>query len=504
MRVALVFNPFTYKIHEENLRIVQRYFGLFPPLSLGWVAGIVRRAGHEAIIIDARTLRLTMKDVARQLKKYKPDILGAMMTTYMFPETLSWLKFLKTELNNSGIKVKVLIGGYNLRVYPKESVSHPEIDFGCLEHAYYTVPALLAELESGRNDFASVPGLVWKKNGEVIVNPHPQQIDFDKFPNPARDLLPNDLYAEFPTQRKNFTVMVTSLGCPYRCNFCEAGGYMYNPRTPQTVVSEMKECVEKYNIGEIDIFDYEFTGIKSRVKEICRLIKENNLDINWACRSRVDTVDEELLRDMYSAGCRRIYWGIESGSQDVLDGLGKKITVSQIEETISFSRKIGIQNLGFFLVGVPSETKETVRQSLEFAKRLDLEYVQFSKLLAKPLTPLWKELVASSGKDYWRDWVLGKEKDRELPRPWLKYIRNEEVDKLAKWAYVKYHSRLGFLLRHTFKCKSFGEFLRKFFAYIEMVFFQEKVARPAKNFVAYSGNILKVLWRKIQLVKNNG
>jgi len=504
MKIALVFNPFSYKVHEENLKVVQRYFGLFPPLSLAWVAGIIRQAGHEVIIVDARTLRLTMKDVAEQLKKYKPDILGAMMTTYMFPETLGWIRYLKTELRLAGKEPKVLIGGYNLRVYPRESVSHPEIDFGCLEHAYYTVPGLLNELESGRNSFESVPGLIWKKNGEVIVNPHPEKIDFDKFPNPARDLLPNDLYAEFPTQRKNFTVMVTSLGCPYKCNFCEAGGYMYNPRRPETVVKEMKECVERYNIGEIDIFDYEFTAIKSRVKDICRLIKEEKLDIHWACRSRVDTVDEELLKEMYSAGCRRIYWGIESGSQEVLNCLNKGITLEQIEQTIDTSRKIGIQNLGFFLIGVPSETKETVRQTLEFARKLDLEYVQFSKLLAKPLTPLWKELVEKSGKDYWRDWILGKEKDRELPRPWLKYIKNEDVDKLAKWAYVKYHSRIGFLLRHTFKCKSVGEFLRKFLAYLEMILWQESVATPAKNFVAYSENIFRVWLKKIKLVKSNG
>jgi radical SAM superfamily enzyme YgiQ (UPF0313 family) len=501
MKVALIFNPFKYKVHEENLKIVQRYFGLFPPLSLCWVASIIRQAGHDVIIIDARTLRLTMEEVAKQLKKYKPDIIGVMMTTYMFPDTLSWLRYLKEELYQSGIKVKVLIGGYNLRVYPKESVSHPEVDFGCLEHAYYTVPALLNELESGRNDLFSVPGLVWKKNGEIIVNPHPQKIVFDDFPNPARDLLPNELYAEFPTQRKNFTVMVTSLGCPYRCKFCEAGGYMYNPRSPKTVVNEMKECVEKYDIHEIDIFDYEFTAIRSRVMEICKLIKENNLDITWACRSRVDTVDEELLKEMYSAGCRRIYWGIERATQEDLDSLNKRITIEQIIETIRISKRIGIQNLGFFLIGVPNETKQTVRQLVEFAKKLDLDYVQFSKLLAKPLTPIWKELVSTTGKDYWRDWVLGKEVDKELPRPWLKYIKNEDVDKLAKWAYIKYHSRLGFLLRHTFKCKSLSEFLRKFFAYIEMVLFQEWVAKPAKNFVAYSENIFKVILKKFEWKK---
>ncbi|OGS27374.1 MAG: hypothetical protein A2297_05045 [Elusimicrobia bacterium RIFOXYB2_FULL_48_7] len=362
----------------------------------------------------------------------------------------------------------------------------------------------MEELESGRNNYESVPGLVWKKDGQVIVNPHPEKIVFNNYPNPARDLLPNDLYAEFPTQRKNFTAMVTSLGCPYECKFCEAGGCTYNPRSPGKVVNEMKECVEKYDIHEIDIFDYEFTAIRSRVKEICRLIKDNNLAITWVCRSRIDTVDQDLLKTMYDSGCRRIYWGIEHGSQEVLDYFGKGIKLDQVVSTIEISKQTGIQNLGFFLVGVPGETKKTVRKTLDFAKKLDLDYVQFSKLLAKPLTPMWKQMVQETGKDYWRDWVLGNEKDRELPRPWLKTITNEEVDKLARWAYIKYHSRLGFLLRHAFNCKSISELLRKSLAYFEMIILQENVSKPAKKFIAYSENIFKVMLKRLEWVKRNG
>ncbi len=492
MRIAFVFNPFTYKVHEENLRVVQRYFGLFPPLSMSWVASIARKAGHEVILIDARTLRLTMPEVAEALRKFRPDVIGAMMSTYMFPETLGWLRYLRGELHASGIKCRVLVGGYNLRVYPKESISHPEIDFGCVEQAYYTVPALLAALERGETDLSGVPGLVWKRGSDIVVNPHPQKIDFNLFPNPARDLLPNDLYAEFPTRRKNFTVMVTSLGCPFKCAFCEAGGCEYNPRSPATVVAEMKECYDKHGVREIDIFDYEFTGERQRVLDICSGIKKEKLDIEWACRSRVDTADPELLKEMYSAGCRRIYWGIESGSQATLDGLHKGITLERITETIRSSKRVGMENLGFFLVGVPGETRETVRQTVAFAKHLDLDYVQFSKLLAKPLTPLWRELVAATGKDYWRDWVLGKETDHDLPRPWLKGMTNEQVDELARWAYIRYHSRPFFLLRHAFKCRSLPEFFRKTFAFLAMLF-----SKGGGRFLAYPENIFKVIAKRL-------
>ena len=476
MRLALVFNPFKYKVHEENLKIVQKYFGMFPPLSLTWVASIARQAGHDVTLIDARTLNLSKEEVLKRLKDFRPDIMGFMMTTYMFVDTLEWIRFLKPKLN-----IPVVIGGYNLRVYPKESLSHPEIDYGVVEQALETLPQLLAALE-GKMELKDVVGLVYKDKGEIKLNP-PRPVDFEQFPSPARDLLPNDLYAEFPTERKNFTVMVTSLGCPYGCEFCEAGRTAYNPRSPQTVVREMEECYHAYGVREIDIFDYDFTVDRERTIEICRTIREKGLDILWACRSRID-IDRGLLEEMAKAGCGRIYYGIESGSQEILDRVSKGITLDQIRTTVKHTKELGMRALGFFLIGAPTDTKKTVRKTVRFAMELDLDYVQFSKCLAKPLTPLWEEMVKETGKDYWKDWIVGKETDRALPRPWTE-LSNAEIDRLAKWAYLKYHSRPAFLLKAVCKVRSFAEFKRKFLGFLEMVFSQENISEKDERFVAY-------------------
>ncbi len=480
MRIGLVFNPFTYKLHEENLRIVQRYFGLFPPLSLTWVAAIAERAGHTVTIIDARTLQLSKEEVYDRLREFKPDILGFMMTTYMFRETLEWVRFLKERL-----KVPVMVGGYNLRVYPTESVTPSEIDFGCVNSALYTVPALLRELESGRR-FADVPGLVYKEDGKIIVTDSVEE-DFEDYPFPARHLLPNELYAEFPTERKNFTVMVTSKGCPRGCLFCEAGRTSYNPRSPETVVAEMEECYHKYGVREIDVFDYEFIIDRKRATRIMDLMIEKRLDLTWACRARIDSATPELLEKMKKAGCARIYFGIESGDEDVLKTYNKGITVSQIRKTIGVCKDLGIKALGFFLVGGPGETRESVKRLVKFAKTLNLEYVQFSKVTAKPLTPLWRDLVRQSGCDYWREYILGNAEEQALPRPWTK-LSNDEIDELARWAYVKYHSRPSFLLRSVLNVRSFDEFRRKFYAFMEMVFRQEKTSKAAPDFVAFNEN----------------
>jgi radical SAM superfamily enzyme YgiQ (UPF0313 family) len=434
-----------------------------------------------------------MEEVLVRLKEFRPDIIGFMMTTYMYPDTMQWIRYLKKEL-----KIPVLIGGYNLRVYPKESIVPNDIDFGVVEHALDTLPQLFSELE-GRRNFKEVVGLVYKDNGQIKLNP-PQAVDFNKFPNPARYLLPNELYAEFPTERRNFTVMVTSLGCPLGCNFCEAGRTPYSPRTPMVVVNEIEECYYKYNIKEIDIFDYNFTFDRNRAIEICREIKKRRLDVLWACRSRVD-IDKELLREMKEAGCGRIYYGIESGNQDILNIVNKGITLRQIKETIRISKLLGIRPLGFFLIGAPGETRKTIKETFRFAKFLDLDYVQFSKCLAKPLTPLWRQMVQETGKDYWRDWILGLETDRMLPRPWTK-LTNEEIDKLAKKAYVSYHSRFIFLLRSVLKLKSFSEFKRKFLGYLEMVFSQENLSQNDEDFVAYHENTRRLnFYRKIAKFK---
>ncbi|MFP4475348.1 MAG: B12-binding domain-containing radical SAM protein [Desulfatibacillaceae bacterium] len=494
MKIAFVFNPFSYKLHEENLRIVQRYFGLFPPLSMSWVAAIAEKAGHQVEFVDARTLGLSPDDVVRRLRRFAPDMVGFMMTTYMFRETLEWIRHVKNGMPG----VRVIVGGYNLRVYPEESVMPPEIDFGCFNSAYYTVPGLLAALENN-SPLDEVPGLIYKDNGRIIQTPYGKDPDFNDYPNPARHLLPNELYAEFPTERKNFTVMVTSKGCPMQCKFCEARATPYNPRSIQTVADEIEECYREYGIREIDIFDYEFLVQRKRVMGICDEIINRGLDVLWACRARVDSVDEELLKKMKEAGCGRIYFGLESGVQAELDRVNKGITLERIRESVSMTRKAGIKTLGFFMTGLPGDTRETTEQTVKFATSLGLDYVQFSKTTAKPLTTMWADLVRDTGHDYWREYILGNAEEAPLPRPWTE-LTNDEIDELTNRAYKRFHSRPLFLLRHALQVRSFDEFKRKFLAWLEMRFRQEDVSRPDDHFSAYGEN--ERLRRRLREMRN--
>ncbi|NLH48313.1 MAG: B12-binding domain-containing radical SAM protein [Myxococcales bacterium] len=480
MRLALIFPPFRYKLHEENLAKVQRFFGLFPPLSMAWVAAIAERAGHETLLIDARTLELDIAETARRVNAFRPDLIGYMMTTYMFGETREWIRGIRARVD-----VPVIVGGFNLRVYPKESIAHPEIDFGVVEQALETLPLFLTEFAGARR-YETVPGLVWKEGGEIRMT-ESRPVRFDDFPHPLRRDLPNDLYAEFPTEQKNFTVMVTSLGCPCGCTFCEVSHTPYNARSPEKVLAEMEECRREYRVREIDLFDYNFTFDRRRTTTICEEMLRRDLRLQWACRSRVDAVDRPLLKLMSESGCRRIYYGIESDSPDKLSEMHKGITLTQVEDAIRATREAGIKTLGFFLTGVAGETAETIKRTVHYATRLNLDYAQFSKLTAKPGSPMWQDMLARTGDDYWRKYILGQVEERELERPWTA-LTNDEINRLTKLAYLRFYVRPGFLWRSLLGIRTWTEFKRKTRALFSMIFAQSKRAVLDTRFKAYQEN----------------
>ena len=166
--------------------------------------------------------------------------------------------------------------------------------------------------------------------------------------------------------------------------------------------------------------------------------------------------------------------------------MNKGITLQKVRDTIDLVKGLGIRPLGFFLIGSPGETEASIKKTLKFAKDLKLDYVQFSKMTAKPLTPLWRDMVKATGYDYWKEYILGNVAEQPLPRPWLPNMTNDQVDAIAKRAYVSHHCRLGFLLRHTLQVRSFAEFRRKAMALLNMVFSQEDRSVRDDDFEAHS------------------
>ena len=454
MRIGLIFPQYSHKIFSENLSTVDEEFCLAPPIILAYVAAILEKHGHEVILIDARTLNLSKEETLNRLKIFKPEMLGFRAETYHFHDSLDWIRYLKSNLD-----IPVFTGGINLDFYPKETLSHNEIDYAILGEAIETLPNFLSALENG-NDYRKIPGLGYKDDaGEIFINPPPEKyIDFDSYPFPARHLLPNERYHSFISQRKNFTIMLTSTGCPFRCTFCAIPN-SYRARSPKSVVDEIEVCYKEFDVREIDFFDAVLFTPKERVLEIFKLVKKRKLDLEWSCRSRVDVVDKEILREAASAGCRQIYYGIESVDPEILDAINKRIEPEKVIHALKLTKKYGIKSMGFFMVGNPGETKESVRRTIEFAKDLELDFIQVCRTIAKPRTDLDKEMIKITGRDYWREHILGKKIDERLPTPWSS-LTEIEKESLTKEFYLKFYFRPRLIWKRISQLKSFEELKR--------------------------------------------
>jgi radical SAM superfamily enzyme YgiQ (UPF0313 family) len=454
MRIALIFPSYTHKIFSENLITVDEEFCLAPPIILAYVAAILEKHGHKVIIIDARALNMSKEEALRQISNFKPDILGFRAETYHFHDALQWMGYFKAHL-----RIPIFTGGINMTLYPRETLSHDVIDYGIIGEAIESLPQFISALEKG-DSIAEIDGIGYKdREGNIITKPARNKfVDFDSYPFPARHLLPNDKYHSFISQRKNFTIMLTSTGCPFKCKFCAIPNF-YRIRSPKSVIAEIEMCYRDFNIREIDFFDAILFMPRARVLEIFRQLKRRKLDLEWSCRSRVDVVDDEILKEAAAAGCRQIYYGIESTDQIVLDRIHKNITLDKISQAIKLSRKYKIRTMGFFMIGNAGDTTQNIRRTIEFAKKLDLDFIQVCRTIAKPGTDLDREMIEFTGYDFWREHVLGNKIMERLPTPWTSLTEEEKVA-LTREFYLKFYFRPKIIWRRLIQLKSLSELKR--------------------------------------------
>ena len=435
-----------------------------PPVILAYVAAILEKSGHKVILIDANALKLNKEKTLKIIKKFGSDVIGFRADTYWFHGVADWAYYFKSNMD-----VIVIVGGINVTLYPKESLQHKCFDYGIAGEANHALPALLSAL-CAKTDIKGIPGVVYRENDTVILNPPSEDvIAFDDYPFPARHLLPNELYYSFTSQLKNFSIMVTSTGCPFKCSFCAISRLAYRERSPANVVDEIEECYRKFNVREIDFFDATFFINKERSIAICEEIIRRRIKIEWSCRSRIDVVDDDILRAASRAGCRKIYYGIESVSDHVLKNINKKINTEQIIHAINLTHKHGISALGFFMVGNPSDNRASILSSIKFAKKLKLDFIQVCRTIAKPNTELNDYLIKAKGVDYWRQYILGKIPEKRLPTPWSE-LSERQIEQYLKKFYRDFYFRPSYIIKRIFKARSLSEIFRYFRAARRWIF----------------------------------
>jgi radical SAM superfamily enzyme YgiQ (UPF0313 family) len=249
--------------------------------------------------------------------------------------------------------------------------------------------------EDGTVNLRGIKGIAWRKGEEINLNfPRPFVADLDDMPMPMHELLPLQSY-RMPLIKGAFTFIVTSRGCPAGCTYCiKHVSYQYSARirSPKLIMEEMWQ-LKKLGINNIHMYADLFTVNRDQVIELCQSMIDEKIDLHWTSNSRVDYVDEEMLNLMGKAGCRLISWGIESGNEQILKHARKGAYPDKAERALRWAKKAGIMNWGYFIIGLPGETEETIRQTINFAKKLPLDIALFHVAAPYPGTPFFFEVV---------------------------------------------------------------------------------------------------------------
>jgi radical SAM superfamily enzyme YgiQ (UPF0313 family) len=255
----------------------------------------------------------------------------------------------------------------------------------------------LRELTGGTRNWSSVMGLGYKTaGGDVVINPEAPLIpNLDDLPYPARHLFDLQSYPLFDPTGAHMLTVLSSRGCPFNCSFCFKGivGRTYRHRSPDNVIGELVQCIERYNVRSFYFIDDLFTIDVRRLTAFCDRMIEVGLNVRWQCLARVDRVTRPILEKMYRAGCREVHYGVESGNPDVLKATAKHIDLNQVRQAAQWTDEVGIRGKGYFILGLPGDNDKTIEDTISFAESLPLDEAMFSIATPFPGTRMWDELV---------------------------------------------------------------------------------------------------------------
>ncbi len=366
---------------------------VIPPIGLAYTCAATEEwGGAEVNLIDAVAAKSSPGETLNQVKEWRPDLLYIAVGTSTLKRDLAFLQKCKEAL--PGLRTVVM--GTHVTVLPGDAFSAPGADLAVLGEPERTA-AEIARAVADNTPLDSVNGLALPdgEGGFSLTAPRQLIPEIDEIPHPTRRFLDKYRYSPPFASGPKFDIVITSRGCPYECNYCSTGVYFGKSirfRSTGDIMSELTMMVRDSGVTTVGFWDDTFTIGKRRVIELCEAIVASGLGFDWMCMARVDTVDSEMLEAMKRAGCYLVLYGVESGSQKVLDAMKKGITIEQIRAAFVQTYDAGIEAAAFFMMGNLEENEEDIKTTIDFAKELKASYASFNIATPYPGTALYEEV----------------------------------------------------------------------------------------------------------------
>lgn len=426
-----------------------RTVALRPPIDLMYAAACFEKEGVECRLTDYPAEDREWDALEADLREFQPDMVVMSITTPSFEDDMKAASLIKKVVPKA---VTIAKGAHFNTLDIKSIERFPDLDVAL--RGEYELTCM--ELARGV-PFADIKGMTWRRDSQPVRNDKRDLPgNLDEIPYPARHLTKNHLYPR-PDTGELQTTLVTNRGCPFSCTYClanQVSGLKNRYRSVENVMGEIRDCVEQHGIRSFLFRSDLFTQNKAWVIKLCEAILESGLPIDWACNSRVDTLNEEVLGWMKKAGCWVIAFGVEKGDDASLARINKKATTAMAEKALAMTRAAGIKRSMYLLFGLPDDTPETLDNDIEFAKRIDPDFLEIFYPYPFPGTPLYKEAVDAG---LLEDGSVPKEA-YGLPAMPTKHIKLEDMGNLRNEGLRKFYMRPKFILRTLRNVRSPKEF----------------------------------------------
>lgn len=457
MRVMLIRPPARHTVESEVPEAVEAENLSYPPLALMSIAQfLLSQSSHDVTILDAQLDNLDYPELEKQVSDWKPDVVGITCFTVQLVDVHNTIQ----ACRRAGAKY-VVLGGPHISDFPQESIGMPGVDAVVKGEGQKPMLDLVNTWAAGKVA-KGIPGTMAHAEDPIPEQDVYFSNNLDDYPIIDRTLVDYKRYYDVMGAGGIFTTMITSRGCPYRCTFCNTPRHRYRVTTPQRACDEIEACI-KLGIKEIYFVDDTFNITNKRVHELCDEILARGLKFSWTVRFRVKGVDRELLEKMKAAGCGRIQFGVEQGTEEGLLRLKKDVTSKEIEHAFKLCREVGIRTVAYFMIGTPTErTRQDVIDTINYSIRLNPDFVMYNILTPFPGTTLYDEGQRDGVLDIqpWLKFMRAPSEEFKA-QVWDEYFTREELRDLLNLAYRKFYWRPAFVLRNLAQIRNPQDLMRK-------------------------------------------